>query len=75
MEDKRGIKMQMIYGQINGGNMKKYNKLVRDKIPDSIKADGKTCEIDIVHKETKYKLLEEKLKEEVNEFTPFCKKI
>lgn len=48
--------------------MKNYNKLVRDKIPDIIKADGKTCEIDIVHKEIKYKLLEEKLKEEVNEF-------
>lgn len=68
MEDKRGIKMQMIFGIINGGNMKNYNKLVRDKIPDIIKADGKECEVEIVSAKEKYILLENKLKEEVNEF-------
>ena len=48
--------------------MKKYNKLVRDLIPEIIKEDGKVCEYEIVEKEKYYKLLEEKLKEETNEF-------
>ena len=48
--------------------MKRYNKLVRDKIPEIIKADGRECEILIAAGEEKYKLLEEKLQEEVNEF-------
>ncbi|OOM78316.1 hypothetical protein CLPUN_19250 [Clostridium puniceum] len=48
--------------------MKRYNKLVRDKIPKIIKADGRECETLIVAGEEKYKLLEEKLQEEVNEF-------
>ena len=48
--------------------MKKYNKLVRDLIPEIIKADGKVCEYEIVEKEKHYELLEEKLKEETNEF-------
>lgn len=48
--------------------MKNYNKLVRDKIPEIIKADGKECEVEIVSAKDKYILLEEKLKEEVNEF-------
>jgi predicted house-cleaning noncanonical NTP pyrophosphatase (MazG superfamily) len=48
--------------------MELYNKLVRDKIPEIIKADGKECDTLIVSKEEKYKLLEAKLQEEVNEF-------
>ena len=48
--------------------MKVYNKLVRDNIPQIIEESGKKCEIRIVDKEEQYKLLEEKLKEEVNEF-------
>ncbi|MDR3597730.1 nucleoside triphosphate pyrophosphohydrolase [Clostridium sp.] len=48
--------------------MKVYNKLVRDKIPEIIKADGRECGIEVVVKEEKYKLLEDKLQEEVNEF-------
>lgn len=48
--------------------MKVYNKLVRDKIPEIIKADGRECDIEVATKEGKYGLLEAKLKEEVNEF-------
>jgi len=48
--------------------MKIYNKLVRDKIPEVIKATGKECEFEIAPKEERYKLLEAKLNEEVNEF-------
>lgn len=45
-----------------------YNKLVRDNIPQIIKNSGSSCEIKIVDKEERYKLLEDKLKEEVDEF-------
>ena len=48
--------------------MKKYNKLVRDFIPEVIEADGKKCETEIVYGEEKTKFLEDKLKEEVNEY-------
>ena len=48
--------------------MKKYNKLVRDLIPEVIKNSGKECEIDIVDKELRKELLEAKLREEVNEY-------
>ncbi|WP_238916822.1 nucleoside triphosphate pyrophosphohydrolase [Clostridium sp. YIM B02555] len=48
--------------------MKTYNKLVRDKIPEIIKADGRECDTAIVTGDEKYKLLEAKLQEEVNEF-------
>lgn len=48
--------------------MKIYNKLVRDKIPEIIKASGKNFNIHIAAKEEYTKLLEEKLQEEVNEY-------
>lgn len=48
--------------------MRIYNKLVRDKIPQVIEATGKKYDIRIADKEEHYKLLEAKLKEEVNEF-------
>ena len=48
--------------------MKAYNKLVRDKIPAIIEADGKICEVEIAAKEDRTKLLEAKLIEEVNEY-------
>ena len=48
--------------------MKKYNKLVRDLIPEVIEADGKKCETEIVYGEETTKFLEDKLKEEVNEY-------
>lgn len=52
----------------NKENIKIYNKLVRDKIPQIIDLDNKEYEIEIASKEKKYDFLEEKLKEEVNEF-------
>lgn len=48
--------------------MKVYNKLVRDKIPQIIKAYGKECEIEIAFKYERQELLEKNLMEEVNEF-------
>ncbi|MGL4740230.1 MAG: phosphoribosyl-ATP pyrophosphohydrolase [Sarcina sp.] len=48
--------------------MKKYNKLVRDLIPQIIQSDGKICECEIANKEMHYRLLEDKLKEETGEF-------
>ena len=48
--------------------MKNYNKLVRDLIPEVIKADCKACEIEIAKDEEKTELLEAKLMEEVNEY-------
>ena len=48
--------------------MKTYNKLVRDKIPEVIRAQGRECDTSIVAGDEKYKLLEAKLQEEVNEF-------
>lgn len=48
--------------------MKEYNKLVRDKIPEIIRADGKECEFRVAEGKEKYDLLEKKLMEEVNEF-------
>lgn len=48
--------------------MKVYNKLVRDKIPKIIAADGKKFETRIASKQEHAELLEKKLQEEVNEF-------
>lgn len=48
--------------------MKKYNKLVRDKIPEIIRAYGTECETIVAEGKEKYELLEKKLMEEVNEF-------
>ncbi len=43
--------------------MKIYNKLVRDKIPQIIEADGKKYDIRIADKKEHYELLEAKLQE------------
>ena len=48
--------------------MKTYNKLVRDKIPEIIKEDGKNCDTIIVSGDEKKQLLRAKLMEEVNEY-------
>ena len=48
--------------------MKIYNKLVRDKIPEMIEADGKICKTRILSEEEYIAALEEKLNEEVAEY-------
>lgn len=48
--------------------MKVYNKLVRDKIPEIIEADGKTCKTRILSDKEYIDSLEAKLNEEVAEY-------
>lgn len=48
--------------------MKVYNKLVRDKIPGIIEADGKTCKTHILSDDEYLTALEAKLNEEVVEY-------
>ena len=48
--------------------MKIYNKLVRDKIPEIIKATGKNLDVHYAKKEELLPLLETKLNEEVSEY-------
>ena len=48
--------------------MKVYNKLVRDKIPEIIEADGKVCRTHILSNEEYIAALEVKLNEEVAEY-------
>lgn len=46
----------------------KYNKLVRDKIPQNIEAKGKKCSYYILEEDEYKKELDKKLFEEANEF-------
>jgi predicted house-cleaning noncanonical NTP pyrophosphatase (MazG superfamily) len=48
--------------------MTKYNKLVRDNIPDMIDLDGKLCETHVVKGTELYDMLKMKLDEEIAEF-------
>ena len=48
--------------------IKTYNKLVRDKIPEIIESKGKHCETEILNDETYLKELDIKLHEEVKEY-------
>ena len=48
--------------------MPKYNKLIRDKIPEIIKKNEKIPLIETIDDNTYYKELIKKLKEEVDEF-------
>jgi len=49
-------------------NVKMYNKLVRDKIPEIIENSGRKAIIEKVSDEQYYKLLNEKLDEERKEY-------
>ena len=46
----------------------KYNKLVRDRIPEIIKASGKSCVTEILSDEAYLRLLDAKLDEELAEY-------
>ena len=45
--------------------VKVYNKLVRDKIPEIIEADGKSCKTKILSDEEYLKMIDAKLDEEL----------
>ena len=49
-------------------SIKAYNKLVRDRIPEIIEADGKTCTWETLSDEAYLQLLDEKLNEELAEY-------
>jgi predicted house-cleaning noncanonical NTP pyrophosphatase (MazG superfamily) len=46
----------------------KYNKLVRDKIPEIVKKEGQIPVIRVANKKEYWQALKQKLKEEVEEF-------
>ena len=48
--------------------IKKYNKLVRDKIPEIIATTGKKCVVEILNDEDYLKMLDAKLDEELAEY-------
>jgi predicted house-cleaning noncanonical NTP pyrophosphatase (MazG superfamily) len=48
--------------------IKKYNKLVRDRIPEIIESSGRTCVTEILSDEAYLKMLDAKLDEELAEY-------
>ena len=46
----------------------KYDKLVRDKIPEIIEKSGKKCVVEVMDKETYIQYLDRKLNEELAEY-------
>ena len=46
----------------------KYNKLVRDRIPEIIEASGKTCVTEILSEATYLRMVDAKLDEELAEY-------
>ncbi|MDD3662446.1 MAG: nucleoside triphosphate pyrophosphohydrolase [Candidatus Pacebacteria bacterium] len=46
----------------------KYNKLVRDKIPEIIEADNEKCEIEVLSDEKYLEMIDAKLDEEIAEY-------
>ena len=48
--------------------IKKYNKLVRDRIPEIIEAGGSTCVTEILSDEEYLKMVDAKLDEELSEY-------
>lgn len=49
-------------------NVIKYNKLVRDRIPEIIEASGKSCVTEMLSDEDYLKMLDAKLDEELAEY-------
>ena len=49
-------------------SVKKYNKLVRDRIPEIIEAGGSTCVTEILSDEEYLKMVDAKLDEELAEY-------
>lgn len=49
-------------------SIKTYNKLVRDRIPKIIEADGKHCKLETLSDEVYLRLLDRKLDEELTEY-------
>lgn len=49
-------------------SIKKYNKLVRDRIPEIIEASGKKCVIKILDDEEYLRMIDAKLDEELAEY-------
>lgn len=45
-----------------------HNKLVRDKIPEIVEADNRTCDIEILSQEEYVKAVDDKLNEELAEY-------
>ena len=48
--------------------IRKYNKLVRDRIPEIIEASGKTCTTEILSAEAYLRMLDTKMDEELAEY-------
>ena len=48
--------------------MKQYDKLVRDRIPEIIEKDGRTCKTIVLSDEECLEYLNKKLLEEINEY-------
>ena len=49
-------------------SVKVYNKLVRDKIPEIIEADGRKCKTELLSEEAYLKMVDAKLDEELAEY-------
>jgi predicted house-cleaning noncanonical NTP pyrophosphatase (MazG superfamily) len=50
------------------GEVVRYDKLVRDKIPEIIEGKGKSCIVRVAEQQEYLKKLKEKLQEELDEF-------
>ena len=48
---------------------KHFNKLVRDRIPEIIRAEGKSCQLETLDDEAYFSALMQKLMEEAQELT------
>ena len=62
MEESRPFSIEVEY------MTKKYNKLVRDRIPEIIESSGRTCVTEILSDEDYLKMLDAKLDEELAEY-------